>query len=166
MKGTDDMLNRVSITINSRTYTVVANEDAEYLKSLCDYVNDKVNLVINEGNHVTGDKPIVLAALNICDEYFKLLNKREETANLAELLTENKRLESEIRDMKKAEQESSNKSAAIEDELDITRKVLEETEEKVEELKNEIKAKEGQIKKQRSEFAIREKELLDMLESK
>lgn len=160
------MLNRVSITINSRIYTVVANEDIEYLKSLCDYVNEKVNLVINEGNHVTGDKPVVLAALNICDEYFKLLNRKEDAADLSELLTENKRLEAEIREMKKAEKESSDKADTVADELDITRKVLEETEEKVSSLLEEIKAKENQIKKQRSEFAIREKELLDMLESK
>ena len=59
------MPNRINITINSRIYTVVADEDTEYLKSLGDYINDKVNLVLREGNHVMGEKPIVLAALNI-----------------------------------------------------------------------------------------------------
>ena len=48
----------------------------------------------------------------------------------------------------------------------MTRKVLEETEEKVKFLEGQIKLKETQVKKQRSEFALREKELLDMLESK
>lgn len=166
MKGTDDMLNKVSITINSRIYTVVANEDAEYLKSLCDYVNEKVNLVINEGNHVTADKPIVLAALNICDEYFKLLNREGGNTDISELITENKRLEAEIRDMKKAEQESSDKAREIEEELEITRRVLQETEEKIKLLNEQIKEKEDKIKKQRSDFAIKEKELLDMIDSK
>lgn len=166
MKGTNDMVNKISISINSRIYTVVANENAEYIKSLCDYVNEKVNLVLNEGNHVMGEKPLLLAALNICDEYFKLLDKSEPAEKLSDLLTENKRLEAEIRDMKKAEKESGSKAEAVADELDITKKVLEETEEKVKFLEGQIKLKETQIKKQRSEFAIREKELLDMLESK
>ena len=166
MKGTNDMVNKISISINSRIYTVVANEDPEYLKSLCDYVNEKVNLVLSEGNHVMGEKPLLLAALNICDEYFKLLDKSEPAEKLSDLLTENKRLEAEIRDMKKAEQESGSKAEEVADELDITKKVLEETEEKVKFLEGQIKLKETQIKKQRSEFAIREKELLDMLESK
>lgn len=166
MKGTNDMVNKISISINSRIYTVVANEDPEYLKSLCDYVNEKVNLVLSEGHHVMGEKPLLLAALNICDEYFKLLDKSEPAEKLSDLLTENKRLEAEIRDMKKAEKESGSKADAVADELDITKKVLEETEEKVKFLEGQIKLKETQIKKQRSEFAIREKELLDMLESK
>ena len=166
MKGTNDMVNKISISINSRIYTVVANEDPEYLKSLCDYVNEKVNLVLSEGNHVMGEKPLLLAALNICDEYFKLLDKSEPAEKLSDLLTENKRLEAEIRDMKKAEQERGSKAEAVAGELDITKKVLEETEEKVKFLEGQIKLKETQIKKQRSEFAIREKELLDMLESK
>lgn len=159
-------MNKINITINSRVYTVVADEDEKYLRNLCDYVNEKVNTVLSEGNHVTGEKPVVLAALNICDEYFKLLEKNEPDGKTAELLAEKTRLENELREIKKADKENNVKMTDIEDELDITKKVLEETEEKVTELKEQIKEKETQIKKQRSEFALREKELLDMLESK
>lgn len=160
------MANRVNITINSRVYTVVANENKDYLKKLCDYVNDKVNLVIREGHHVIGERPLVLAALNICDEYFKLLDKSEPTEKLTELLTENSRLEEEIRDMKKTEGQISKQAAETAEELNITRKVLDEAEEKIKFLEGQIKIKENQLKKQRSEFAIRERELLDMLEAK
>lgn len=158
------MPNRINITINSRIYTVVADEDTEYLKSLGDYINDKVNLVLREGNHVMGEKPIVLAALNICDEYFKLLDKSAPTEKLSDLLTENKRLEAQIRDMKKEAEQNLENTAHVKDELDLTKKILDETEEKIKFLEGQIKLKESQIKKQRSEFAIREKELLDMLE--
>lgn len=160
------MLNRVNITINSRVYTVVANEDPEYLRSLGDYINGKVQIVLSEGNHVMGEKPLVLAALNICDEYFKLLDRNEPQEQLSKLLTENKRLEKEIKELERAEQESGSKMSETAEELEITQKMLEETEEKVKFLEGQIKIKENQIKKQKSEFAIREKELLDMLESK
>ena len=160
------MLNRVNITINSRVYTIVANEDPEYLKSLGDYVNGKIKIVLSEGNHVMGEKPLVLAALNICDEYFKLMNRNEPEEKASKLLTENKRLENEIKELERAEQESGNRAAEITEELKITQKVLEESEEKIKFLEGQIKLKENQIKKQKSEFAIREKELLDMLENK
>lgn len=160
------MVNKINITINSRVYTVVAREDTEYLKSLGDYIAEKVNLVLREGNHIMGEKPLVLAALNICDEYFKLLDKYEPQEKLSELLTQNKRLETELREMKQAETANDEKTSELMEELELTRRILEETEDKIKFLEGQILLKENMLKKQRSEFAIREKELLDMLESK
>ena len=159
-------MNRLNIRINSRVYTVVADEDVEYLRSLCDYVNEKVDTVLREGNHVMGEKPVVLAALNICDEYFKLMSQNAPAEKLSELLAKNKELADELHELKKSEAASAEKAAALAEELDITSKVLSETEEKVKFLEGQITIKENQIKKQRSDFALREKELLDMLESK
>lgn len=160
------MPNRINLTINSRVYTVVADEEVEYLKSLGDYISDKVNIVLSEGQHVMGEKPLVLAALNICDEYFKLLDKSAPADKLSDLLTENKRLEGEIREMKKAEERKLEKETETKEELLLTKKMLDEAEEQIKFLEGQITLKETQIRKQRSEFAIREKELLDMLESK
>lgn len=160
------MVNKINITINSRVYTVVARENTEYLKSLGDYISEKVNLVLREGNHIMGEKPLVLAALNICDEYFKLLDKSEPQEKMSELLTQNKRLESELREMKQAELSQTEKNATVTEELELTQRILEEAEDKIKFLEGQIQIKENMLKKQRSEFAIREKELLDMLESK
>lgn len=160
------MPNRINITINSRVYTVVADEETEYLKRLGDYINDKVDIVLSEGQHVMGEKPLVLAALNICDEYFKLLDNSAPADKLSDLLTENKRLEGEIREMKKAEERNIEKESETKDELFLAKKMLNEAEEQIKFLEGQITLKETQIRKQRSEFAIREKELLDMLESK
>lgn len=160
------MPNRINITINSRVYTVVADEETEYLKRLGDYINDKVSIVLSEGQHVMGEKPLVLAALNICDEYFKLLDNSAPADKLSDLLTENKRLEAEIREMKKAEERNIEKESETKDELFLAKKMLNEAEEQIKFLEGQITLKETQIRKQRSEFAIREKELLDMLEGK
>ena len=94
-------MNRINITINSRVYTVVADEDEAYLKRLCDYVNEKVKLVISEGTHVMGEKPLVLTALNICDEYFKLLDSSAPTQGISEIIAKNKQLEAELRELRK-----------------------------------------------------------------
>lgn len=159
-------MNKLNIRINSRVYTVVADEDVEYLKSLCDYVNEKVETVLREGSHVMGEKPVVLAALNICDEYFKLMAQNAPAEKLSELLAKNKALSDELHELKRAQNDSAEKSSQLAEELEITEKVLAETEEKVKFLEGQITIKENQIKKQRSDFALREKELLDMLESK
>lgn len=159
-------MNRINITINSRVYTVVADEEEGYLKSLCDYVNDKVKTALREGGNVMGERPLVLAALNICDEYFKLLNKSRPEVVTSELVSRIKELEEELRHAKKSESGVREQAAQTEEELDITQKVLTEAEEKIKFLEGQITIKENQIKKQRSEFAIREKELLDMLESR
>ncbi len=159
-------MNRINITINSRVYTVVANEEEAYLKRLCDYVNEKVKLVLNEGMHVMGEKPLVLAALNICDEYFKLLDSAAPMENMSEVIALNKQLEAEIRELKK----DSGKEQEIIDELKSERafaeKLCEEAEEKVKFLEGQISLMETRLKKQRSEFAIKERELLSMLENR
>lgn len=159
-------MNRINITINSRVYTVVANEEEGYLKRLCDYVNEKVKLVLNEGTHVMGEKPLVLAALNICDEYFKLLDSTAPYENMSEIIAKNKQLEAEIRELRKDSSNAQEKIDELVSEAKLTEKMFDENEQKVKFLEGQISTLESRLKKQRSEFAIREKELLDMLENK
>lgn len=159
-------MNKVNITINSRVYTVVADEDVSYLERLCEYVKEKVNLVLNEGNHVMGEKPVVLAALNICDEYFKLLDSSGSEENVSEIVAKNKQLETELRELRKDESKIDKKLTEAQQKADMAYKMMDEADEKIKSLEAEISQLEGKVKKQRSEFAIREKELLDMLSSK
>ena len=159
-------MNRINITINSRVYTVVAEEEEGYLKRLCDYVNEKVKLVINEGTHVMGEKPLVLAALNICDEYFKLLDSTNPVQNISEIIAKNKQLEAELRELRKDGGNAAEKIEELRSEAALAEKMFDETEEKVKFLEGQIRLMETRLKQQRGEFSIREKELLDMLESK
>lgn len=73
-------VNRVTLTINSRQYTVVAEESKEYIERLCNHINEKITEVRRGGQNILGERPVVLAALNICDEYFKTLevSKKQE----------------------------------------------------------------------------------------
>lgn len=160
------MINRITVSINSRKYTVVANENETYIRSLCEYVNEKVNTVLREGNHVMGEKPLLLAALNICDEYFKLMEKDSAERPIEELLSENKELKEKNEEANAALKDKDSQISELNDELAITEKMLNEAEDKIKELEKTIKQKENIVKKQRSEFAIREKEILDMLENK
>lgn len=159
-------MNRINITINSRVYTVVANEEEAYLKRLCDYVNEKVKLVLNEGTHVMGEKPLVLAALNICDEYFKLLDSTAPMENMSEIIARNKQLEAELREARKDSGKEQEIIAELKEETALAEKICEEAEEKVKFLEGQVSVMENRLKQQRSEFAIRERELLSMLENR
>lgn len=111
-------MNKVSIKINSRYYTVTAEESEEYIRALCDYINEKIELVLDSGTNVLGERPLVLAALNICDEYFKVkeagytigeqisryMAKLEEEQNKSEGLQ--KRIEELEREIAKTNQNS------------------------------------------------------------
>lgn len=81
-------VNKLTITINSRQYTVVAQESTQYIERLCNHINEKVENVIRGGQNIMGERPIVLAALNICDEYFKKSDEFDALEKTAESLRE------------------------------------------------------------------------------
>ena len=66
------MKNRVVVNIGGRAYTILADESEEYVQKVSTYVDGKV-AEITVGNRISNQDAIMLAALNICDEYFKSL---------------------------------------------------------------------------------------------
>ena len=67
------------------------------MQELSEYVNKSVEKVVNNNPSLMGERPIVLAALNICDELFKaelggkiMIEKAQK--NYDEIIAENKRL--------------------------------------------------------------------------
>ncbi len=101
-------MNKVTLTINSRKYNVVAQESVEYIEALGAHINEKIEKVIESGLNTLGERPLVLAALNICDEYFKvqeaakLLNEQMQrcTQKTEEMTEQNQRLINENRQMR------------------------------------------------------------------
>lgn len=91
-------LNRVMLTINSRLYTVVADESTQYMEMLGEHINEKVEEVVKGGKNILGERPIVLAALNICDEYYKLMSSKADmkTDELVGINKKNEALRNEI----------------------------------------------------------------------
>jgi len=62
--------NKLTVTIGGQEYTLVAAEDPEYMKKVAEHVDGKVNEML-AGAKVTATDALVLAALNMADEYFK-----------------------------------------------------------------------------------------------
>ena len=58
------MQNRVTVTIDGQEYTLVASEDAAYMKKVAAHVDEKLQEV-RQGGKVSSTDAAVLAALNL-----------------------------------------------------------------------------------------------------
>jgi len=146
-------LNKVQLVINSRLYTVVAEESVEYMEMLGEHINEKVDAIVNEGKHILGERPIVLAALNICDEYYKLMASKTdlEAERISKLNTDNTKLKAEISELKETNKQLLNEIETLEsgqvtiaETAAIARSI--ETQKELEDATMQIKFLEGQIK--------------------
>ncbi len=159
-------MTKTAVTINSRRYDVVAEESAEYIEKLAAHINEKVELVLRGGKNIIGERPIVLAALNICDEYFKLRDdRRASSAN-----SENRRLKAEIKKLR-AELNAQNEDNQISiDETEIKAEKtdaankLDKASAQIKFLEGQVTLLEGKLKKMEEDYAAREQEILDMID--
>lgn len=95
------MQNKVTVTIDDQEYTLIASEDAAYMKKVAAHVDGKIKEV-REGGKVSGTDAAVLAALNMADEYFKSLEAAENLrTQIKECLEESKKLNLELSETKR-----------------------------------------------------------------
>ena len=170
-------MSKVTITINSRQYTVVAEESEEYIQALGDHINEKINNVLESGANVMGERPLILAALNICDEYFKVneagytVNEQLKvcTAKLNTQIDENNNLREQIKNLQADLVELKSGQVTIDETetkatTEMLSKQLMEAEEKIKFLEGQIRLMENKQKDMKQEFAARDQEILDMIE--
>jgi cell division protein ZapA len=83
MGGESERVTKVKIY--NRTYPVRSGGDAEYVRRLAEYVNEKMNEVSEHTLTVDTLKVAVLAALNIADDYFAA---KQELDSVNEMVSE------------------------------------------------------------------------------
>ena len=170
-------LNRVQLTINSRMYTVVSDETPEYMEMLVEHINEKIANVMSDGRHIMGEKPMVLAALNICDEYYKLAQEKSSISmeELGELKSENASLKNANDALQREIDRLSTENEMLLDVRDseVETQVIERTtalQKELNEAQTQIKFLEGQItkleeknEKLKADHDRREQEIIDMI---
>lgn len=170
---TEMPLNKVNLTINSRMYTLVSEESPEYMAKLSEHINEKIKEVLAGGKNIMGERPIVLAALNICDEYYKLAEPREGTdgydAEKTHLKAQNGKLKNEVSTLKRELEEAKSaqvtmaETEAIANSLSM-QKELDEANIQIKFLEGQIKRLEEKVEYVKKQYRIREKELFDMFD--
>ncbi|MCC8160149.1 MAG: cell division protein ZapA [Oscillospiraceae bacterium] len=163
-------VNRVTLTINSRQYTVVAEESTEYIERLCNHINEKVENVIRGGQNLIGERPVVLAALNICDEYFKTIEASELIkAQMQKTTDKNLKLQQTVKNLNKELDEAKSAQISIDEtamkaEVASAKNELDEANNQIKFLEGHIKSLENKISELEKKYDEREKEVLEMIE--
>lgn len=163
-------VNRVTLTINSRQYTVVAEESTEYIERLCNHINEKVENVIRGGQNLIGERPVVLAALNICDEYFKTIEAGELIKEQMQKTTDkNLKLQQTVKNLNKELDEAKSAQISIDEtamkaEVAAAKNDLDEANSQIKFLEGHIKSLENKITELEKRYDDREKEVLEMIE--
>jgi len=62
----------VQVEILGKEFAVKSDNDESYVKEIADYVNKKMEEVLKDTRTVATVNVVLLAALNIADEYFKV----------------------------------------------------------------------------------------------
>lgn len=70
--------NRVIVKILGQEYKLVSDDSREYMQRIGNYVDDKMSEIADGNKKLSTAMIAVLTSLNIADEYFKLLDEKEE----------------------------------------------------------------------------------------
>ena len=168
-------LNKVNLAINSRMYTVVSEESPEYMAKLCEHINNKIKMVLKNGKNVMGERPIVLAALNICDEYYKLAEPKPGSdghdGRIANLQEEVKKLKIENHSLKQELEEAQSAQVTMAETEAIAKSMkmqndLYEAYTQIKFLEGQIRRMEEKVEYVKKQYQRREDDLFDMLDSK
>lgn len=179
-KGAKEMaMNKINLTINSRMYTLISDESPEYMEMLGAHVNEKIRTVMEGGKNLMGERPMVLAALNICDEYYKLLEQKGEVslAQLTDLRDANREFAEVNEELEKRIElmEAYIKELEEKNEAQQTAQAIAQTPQNNEELEQaltQVKFLEGRVKeledkaaKMKKDYERREQEIFDMFDT-
>ena len=95
------MSNRVTVTVDGRSYTLIAAEEEAYVQKVAAYVNNQVKAVI-QNSKVSSVDGATLAAINLADQYFKEMAASENLRRqLKEYLEEGAKQKLEISELKR-----------------------------------------------------------------
>lgn len=96
------MKNRITVTIGSRDYTLIAQEEESYVRKVASHVEEKMEEMMRSSRLSVTDAAI-MTALNIADDYFKMVETSENLrTQLKEYLEEASKMKLELSEAKRA----------------------------------------------------------------
>ena len=77
-------MHSVEVQILGQAYSIKTDEDEVYIKSLANYIDQKLKEIYSVAPNITQSKASVMAAFGIADELFKLKIEQEDLDMLIE----------------------------------------------------------------------------------
>lgn len=106
------------VKIHGNTYSFSGYESKEYIRRVCDFVDEKMSEILSSNKDLSHYTLAVLSAVNISDEYHKML------------LEKNEQLET-VEELNNALNEIRGKQIILEKENDYLRQVIESLNERI-----------------------------------
>lgn len=69
----------VEVSIMGQKFVVRSDSDEAYVVEVANFVNKKINEIIAKTKSVPSTNVVLLAAMNIADEFFKYKDKKDQT---------------------------------------------------------------------------------------
>lgn len=74
----------VEVSIMGQKFMVRSESDDNYVVEVANYVNKKINDIVAKTKSVPSLNVVLLAAMNIADEYLKYKNKKDHSSQIVE----------------------------------------------------------------------------------
>ena len=124
------MKNRVKISIDGKSFTLVGEETEEHMRQVAEYIDLKMTEIRQKAVAVTLDSSLayVLTSINVADDYFKeMAYTAELEGRLLGLTTRVQELASRLEEAEKAKEEAEAKldeyALAMEDGMGVQRQM-------------------------------------------
>ena len=102
------MSNKVTVILDGRRYRLAAEEDADYMLEIAEFVNRELERVRSGNQYRSGVDCATLAALNLADTLYKeRANTEDLRAQLKQALDDTRKAEQKLRDYKRAQRTSA-----------------------------------------------------------
>ncbi len=159
--------NKVSVRIMNQEYTICSEDSREFVQRVANYVDDKMTDISNKNRKLSTALISVLTALNIADDYFKLLDlqksekallpSEEQKFNIV-IQSLNEELEKKIKRISELEEVVGLAESKLSSKDEELRKCNENLQLKIQELQRS----EENLKQKNNELEIKQKELRKM----
>lgn len=70
------MQNKVEVVIFDNKCVIIGEEDENYIKNVAEFVDSKVREIVDQTKTISTLRAVILAAINISDELFKVEKKQ------------------------------------------------------------------------------------------
>lgn len=136
-------MNKIIVKIGNQEYTIIGDEEKDYILSLASHVDEQIAQASEKAPKVNNVTPVVLASINIADQYFKEAEK-------------NKVLKDQLKDGKYTDDDWYEEKIQLIEEQD---KKIEELLNKIQELEDSFRDKNIQLNELKVESVEKSQEV-------
>lgn len=158
--------NKVIVKIMDREYTLVSEDPREHMQKIANFVDDKMRETFDSNKKLSLSMIGVLTALNIADEYHKVLSEKEELEKRInspqyELKSARDELDAVVSEFERrstAYEKMVSEFSRLIDSSNIYEAGVSQLKKRMDKLDTELKKKEDDLRKSRDEVEQLEKE--------